>query len=317
MLVSFLLMPGAFGAGVIESKADRQAAEALFKDILDVGIVVDYQGRPTLSEIEKNVERLPPQLKQRLLIFIEEMKKQRKVLFATPADGESRSLEQLAKELRPDAAVVPPRGASVEHALESVSIEDYLDSVARRRVEDFRSPRVPAAHLDASKLDELLGRFLKYSRSVTIMDKMLGRSAKDGVVGSRFSNGVEFVAKCWSRNSVYREHRLELVVVTVAGNCGASGGFVDPNKVAQAIRRSLAHVATTLKVVLKQDSSPGVFHARFLKVRGRCCKLDPGIDALGSGVGRSLCLQLDPPCEATNAIALDILKLPELADAVQ
>jgi hypothetical protein len=313
MLVSFLLLPGAFGADAVVGKACRQVVEVLFNDILTAGIIVDYPGRPTLDQVRKELEQLPPELKQRPLILMEEMLKQRKMIVVTLGDRDNWTQDRLVACLKPDAAIVPPNDAArVAGVAESVSIGDYLDSASRSSLISFLSPTVPAANLTVPERARLIGRFLKYTRAVAVIDKMIGRSAKSGRLEGRFVDGLRFVADCWTRNTVHTSDTLELSVVTVAGELGGAHGYADPQATASVIGDSLRSLHVRVKIVLKQDSSPSVFHARFLKAKGRCLKLDPGVDGLACGGIQCGCLVVDPPCRATNELAAKVLRLPEL-----
>ena len=91
VLISFLLRASAFGATRITGKLSAAAARQLLQDILDAGIVVDFPDGRMLTAVEGHIEQLEPQFKQRLLILLEEIKKQRKSIVATPASGRGAS----------------------------------------------------------------------------------------------------------------------------------------------------------------------------------------------------------------------------------
>lgn len=311
MLISFLLRPAAFDKACIVDKASAASARLLLRDILDAGIIIDFSDRRLLDGVVSTVEGLEPQLKQHLLILLDEIKKQRKMVVATPMNATTRSEDALVNELRPDAMLVAPSAAQ-GHGIEAIAIGDYLDSNARKKRERFGNPDTPAAHRNFAELDESLGRFLKYARTVAVLDKMIGHSGRDGRLGTRFVAGLRFVASCWQRHSVYNTGTLELIVVTAAGETGARGGYIDPIKVRTAIDEALSDIGATVKTVIKQDSSPPTFHARFLRAKGRCIKVDPGIDGLAHGGKHCACLLIDPPCRADNAMAGEVMRLPEL-----
>ena len=312
MLISFLLRASAFGATRITGKLSAAAARQLLQDILDAGIVVDFPDGRMLTAVEGHIEQLEPQFKQRLLILLEEIKKQRKSIVATPASGRATTEEDLVRQLTPDVAVVPDAAASRLRVGEAVAVEDYLDSNARTRCQRIFAPQEPAGQLNDKWLGETIGHFFKYARTVTVLDKMIGRSAADGKLAHRFVHGLRFVVECWTEHSVYSNGTLELIVVTGAGDTGATRGYIDAEKARATIQAALAGIGARVKVVLKQDSSPPVFHARFLRAKGRCIKIDPGIDGLAAGGSRCSCLLIDPPSRAANAMASQIMRLSDL-----
>lgn len=307
MLISFLLVPEAFDRHSIDSKACRQAAQVLLTDILEGGIIIDYAGRSTLDRIQACMEQLGPALKQQLLILLEDMKKSHRVVVATASDINVTTPEELARCMKPDAVVVPENTKMrTQHALEHVVVRDYLDSEARKKRQRLATPDHPASDPESRPASELIGGFVKYARSVAVLDKMIGRSAKRGRLSKKYVDGIRFLEECWKKHSVYADAPLELVVVTAAGDTGAGGGFIEPELAAQAISQSLSGLTAKVRVVLKQDTVPPVFHARFVKANGRCLKLDPGIDGLASDCA---CLLIDPPCGANSVMAQKIMML--------
>lgn len=307
MIIGFFLCPDAFGISTIDSTAARQAAEMILQDILECGVVIDYSHGRTLFELQGCVERLSPKLSQRLLILLEEIQKKRRTIVATPPDAGTLTRSALIEVMMPDVAIVEKGGAPIPGVAESVEPITYFDSAVRRKKEQLRSPSLAPVALQRAAVQDLLGSFVKYSRTVHVIDKMIGRSAGSGRLARRFIDGLQLIVDCWLAKSVYSGSKLELVIVTAAGACGARG-YVDPSDAQSVIERAVSLKAVAPTVILKDDPH-GIFHARFIRAKGRCIKVDPGIDGLRDGCD---CLLIDPPNGANEMLAAKILQLRDL-----
>lgn len=152
---------------------------------------------------------------------------------------------------------------------------------------------------------------------------MIAKSGKDGAAKGkvcRFVRGVVHVTRQWQNYSpLSASTRPSIVIVSSAGQSGASAGFVDPAKAEAAIRAAVAledktHLIRNLTIDLRQEGEPAVFNDRFLAGFGRCFSIGHGLDDIGNLAdpkAKKRPTTLAPDCQAYRDILAEIRRLPK------
>ena len=300
MLVGIVLSPRTFAPECVCDELTRREVERALQAVLQNAVLLVDSFAGFISDILKNAELLPTKYRQQILMLIEEIAKAKKRCIAAirksakqTSGNESNEvrLGRVASELEADVIVC----ASLDECSTVAGATSYEGEVVRIR--DFSQSGVEVirqAHLQNRRLDvlppderaQIIGRALKYTRRVVLADKMLGIATK-GRKLKWFVAGAGFVVKCWQRSSPYSKYeKLQLELITVAGQAGAKGGYVDPTEAADAIQRELRtnvllSAVASVQITLKKDADPSIFADRFIEAKGRCYQIRHGLDDLG------------------------------------
>jgi hypothetical protein len=298
MLAGMVIDARVFSRDVVSDRESRKDAEYLLGAVLANGVILtDSPGRD-VREMVDAVAGLDATLGQQIQILATAVGQNRKRLFASVALDADRDrlarMRQAAIALNADMVVCAGMADKHDladlaaHGIEVVSLSEFQGCEAdRRRIGWLQAVRLDRLEIRAR--EDTIGRALRYTRRLTIVDRYFGLTAKDGRVNRKLSDharGVAYLAGIWKRQSPYAKHEsLDLELVTAAGATGAAGGFVDPSRARTAIFAALQSVSipatVNVSITFKQDSEPQIMNDRFIEAKGRCWGVRHGTDSFG------------------------------------
>jgi len=176
--------------------------------------------------------------------------------------------------------------------------------------------------MDGVLAASVVGRAVKYSRTIEFIDPHLGKRGRQGRQTrelKRTAEAILYVAEQWSDSSPYHlGDGVDVLIVTRGGDVGA-GGFVDPSLASKAISLALkdcdsAGIIRSSKVVFKQDVNPSRFRARFIRAGQHCWSIGHEISDLArlrKPAGQRGDLFIEQDCKLFRKLAADISELPD------
>lgn len=178
---------------------------------------------------------------------------------------------------------------------------------------------------------DLVGRAIRFSKKIIVADKMIGVSIKTthnqkdtpyhrAERVAWHLGGLSFLVEAWKAGSPFAvSGKLNIEVVTVAGQSGARGGFIDQNHLRAAFeaakqRLGLHESAGQMTLTLKRDDDPSIFNYRLLVCGGRTWGLEHGLDDFGklTNATKRRPTVIDPSSEARASIFRDYQGLPSV-----
>ncbi|MBK8915398.1 MAG: hypothetical protein IPM64_12510 [Phycisphaerales bacterium] len=334
MLISVVVDPVCLSPQELGTPEASSGAECILEAATENAVIIAPAIDQFVGELIDDVARLDSGTGQLIQLGAAELAKSpARIVIAPPAElfrasGQQGELRELARIMRADALVLRRDLDLADHAdlvrlgIEVCHIDQYRLSQTERRRRLWRSGQ-RLDTLPAAEAKELLGRVIKYAAEVVLLDKMFARAGKDGTPNGRlrrFVRGVVHIANQWRAFSPYAQRVAPaFTIVSSAGSCGASAGFVDPARAEAAIRAAIAqedrsHLVRNLSIELRQDDDPGVFNDRFVPACGRCFSIGHGLDDIGNLIdpkAKKRPTTLAPDCQAYRDICADIRVLPK------
>jgi hypothetical protein len=338
MLVSIALAPGVLNPPAAHSPAQLRALASVLRAVAQNGIVVSPDLVQFKSELLGAAAAATGPVAQRFTPLAEDLAKNlhRYAISREGAPSINDAFAQCAETARwghCDAVVVlneadRQRCADVGLRLDrTVLLEEFADST----IDHTRSGWLSSQRLDKLALPDsisIVGRALRFSKSVVVADKMIGVSMKHGKdtpfhraerVAQHLA-GLLFLVKAWKQASpLAQQASLDAEVVTVAGGSGARGGFIDPTILRTAINTAAANLGLyrevgKLRITVKSDGEPPVFNYRLMSCGGRVWGLQHGLDDFGRLVKETdrRPTILDPSSDALDSVFREIRALPDL-----
>jgi len=333
MLVGIVVEPGCFGPVAVIDGDSRGAAERVLDALAENAVLIGPCGRDLIREIIDNVAALNTKLGQQLQIRIAELAKMRQrvcVSSEAPLPGDEREqLIEAARVLRADI-VVCSCVESAERARDTLAgsteicgLPEYPTSNAdrlRKALSQTQRLDRPGCGLSA---EEIVGRAVKYCMNITIADNFIGVAAKEYPARKTLESyvrGALFIAEQWGQHSPFANSRkLNMLILTAAGDTGARGGFINPTEAKARIEVVFQRLAGALglgsiTIAAKKQATPKIFRDRFLEAGGRCWGIRHSLDdfaRLRTNSANKSPTFIDPHSEANRGLLSEILMLAD------
>ena len=296
MIVSAVLDPEAFGEkGIVDNEAKKEAI-AFLKGIVENGVIIDKtRANSLLDLVIIEADKLSTKFKTRILLLVTEIKKNWNRLVAEfgDLDGglEGQPVEEhvvfLANELQADT-IITRAGKEGSFTAFGISanritpINDFTESTFEALRTSLK-PEDTLNNLAPARINELIGRSVKYARVLEIFDYHMGASNSGAV--SNFLPGIQHFVDIWESSCVMSlknpaERSLVLYAASERPMTGGTRLCQDVDKALEdCICTRLNNVGATIQRQVKKD--PGKkMHARGFVAKKRGYFLDPGFDAL-------------------------------------
>ena len=299
MIVSAVIDPVAFGVNGIVDNETRKEAIAFLKSIFENGVLIDKtKARSLLEEAIKEAIALNGKFGKTILILFEEIKKNWKRLVAGFGDLE-QSMEDgpiqdqvafLADRFEADA-IVTTESRRIEYTNKGIPDQKVVgvSQISESTFEQLRINQVPENtlnNLTEARIEELIGRSVKYSMCLEIFDYHM--CAAKNSAGKNYYPGIKKFAEIWEKYCVVgkvnpAERKLVLYAASERGMGGSKGGTNTCKQVGQMLDEEIAtpldsDLAATVVRRPKKDSGKKM-HARGYVAKKRAYMLDPGFDA--------------------------------------
>jgi hypothetical protein len=294
MIVSAVADPAVFGPEGITDKLTRREAIAFLRGIVQNGVLLDGPTKELLRQSLAQVATLKTQDRQSIQILLEEISKQHKKFivkcsttnFATSTQvGSAEQLANLALKLKADVIVTIPKtqpdlSTRIAGACEVIPIEDVTESqYEQTRLRLFNNSE-PIDNMQASDLEELIGRSLKYTSTLRIFDYLMAGSVP---AARKCQSGIKFFVLIWSKWCVLDTSIVLSIELFAAASRQSATGFIDATSATTNLNTIVAGLhqlpRVQAKAFVKSDDNK-MFHTRGLESRGRTYTLDPGFDSL-------------------------------------
>ena len=171
----------------------------------------------------------------------------------------------------------------------------------------------PLDELNASEVDEVVGRAVKYAPTLRFFDyRMIGSPQRT----RKFVAGIQFFITIWENWCVVGQPGSLRVELYTVGNTSLQSGFLsgtDADALLASNIQEPINAGTSANVIrfVKEDSDPKIFHTRGFEARLRAFTLDPGFDAIGpTGAVRRCLLKSELAAERHFAECRKLKDLP-------
>ena len=336
MLISIVMDPACLAPDILSEGDARFGAETILQGVIENGVLLAPETGQYVKMLATAASRLGSHTGQLVQLLIAEIAKncsmfvtgsERTQISSTAPRIETSDLGRLAIELRADV-VVCRDDREVRYlcnlrdtGIEVCTLSEYRYSKTEaKRKKWTQTTRID--NLREEQIVELVGRIVRYSRDIFVVDKYFASKAKDGFInkGLRpFVEGLLYVAKSWSKSSPFASVSFPTVhLLSVAGGTGASGGYVEPSMAEKTIRKLVQRLDSNraigeLRISLKLDKIPPIARDRFLSAMGRCFGVQHGIDDIGKldlPKKRRGPTSLIPDCQDYRDLFTEIKALP-------
>ncbi len=220
MLVTAILDPSALEPKYFKKNTDyRIQAQLLFRGILQNGLfLVDIHGL-LLERTLKNLEGLPTQFGQSLLIFFAEIVKNRhyaKCNSSMPMNAQPLEVcSEFQRELSPDALFSSPENLqeflqrSPQSPIEVLTLSNYIDSDFEKKRQSFSEGSPIFSTITTAELKELFSRVTRFAKHIDLWDKQMGQ-CNNPVNGANFRRGIAFILDTWQEDGYFQKKKLEI-----------------------------------------------------------------------------------------------------------
>jgi hypothetical protein len=330
MLMSIAIAPSVLQPSAIHERGRMLAVLHVLRAIAENGVIV----APSVNTIRTSLLQLAAEAKgaasQRLQLVATEISKRAEHFVVAPptisrmaSDSGTALCSDCAAWGDVDAIIYldeQERASLVAHGAQAdllVAVEDFSGCI----VDELRTYWRTTQRLDnvpAEEASKLVSRVIRYSKSVAVADKMIGAAAK-AELGKlkKHLQGIMYLAKTWNNWSPYaKTDKLEIKIVTIAGDSGARMGYLDPDEIRHNIVSATKNLDRSeligkLQIELKQDGDPQIFNDRLLVSHGRVWGVHHGLDDLGKlgSQANKRPTMVDPHSDARHTVFRDILSL--------
>lgn len=328
--------PACLAPDILSEGDARFGAETILQGVIENGVLLAPEAGQYIKMLASAASRLGSRTGQLVQLLTAEIAKncsmfvtgsERSYTSSTVPPMETSDLGRLAEELRADVIVCRDvRDARClrnfcDTEIEVCTLSEYRYSKTEaKRKKWTQTTRIDI--LPEEQVVDLVGRIVRYSRDIFVVDKYFASKAKDGYInkGLRpFVQGLLYVAKSWRKCSPFASILVPTVhLLSVAGGTGASGGYIEPSMTEKTIRKLVQRLDSKraigeLRVSLKRDKVPPVARDRFLSAMGRCFGIQHGIDDIGKldvpQIARGP-TSLIPDCQDYRTLFTEINSLP-------
>jgi hypothetical protein len=312
MIMSSVLDPTVLDKSNFRDKAYHDRIRAYFFGVRENGVIVTHDKSNLAREVAGSLSRLEQRYSQDLLILWEEILKNREqyfVDFPTPSGKLPSGTDPLINLLYCSKAdCIPSYGDNVAKRKVVVEpdlildMQNYLTSNFEKQRRYYLVDFPPIESHKQSALDDILGRVLKYSKSIRIYDQFIGQ------IGGNFEHflqGIKYILTLWSKCSVFETSPKSVEIITRLPE------FIYRDDIEEIINEKQERNDTatemiknrlliplkkefhcSLKVIMLAEKSDN-FHARHLYTERGILLVDYGFDLFKKGKPKYNIIKLD------------------------
>ena len=291
MQATSIVSPEVFSEQHFERPGYRSFVQHFLRSLRSTGNLLSDESGFIWEEIQKAIRRLPIKYRQDIEIRITELKKKpskRKVVKCVDrkcgtASSQSSELilSKLFESLTPDIFLVAPNQKSIEG---STSMEEILDSEYDELSRRFGS-ELPPIEGDSEKFDDLIRRAVRFSRTLVIYDKQIGR----GNSLSLYRAGIIKVIDLWTANSHFKPESVSIFTCGESWEVERRASY-EVEKAIERNRDAFERIKRELLAPLKdryddlnfsfemKNDTPSDFHARYLETNTCVVLFERGFD---------------------------------------